>query len=653
MNKSKQRKKKITDDNVLFAKNNTHKKEKTKSANPIKKRKIIIICVTSLLVAITAISCCLHFFVFNKKINYYQYFNNFETSNVNEVSCILTFSDGTSVTKYDPVDDLYITYRVYSNSTGDGTLTLYGIASKNKEYCQPMYYKILSTSGDYAIVVKNGANTFLEEDYRVGVIRFRGEGITAPIQITDFTMKYYENSEQFAFVGDYLYCLGTKDEYSSMSNFATFYDYKTTNGLLEVFRLRYAYTADGYYQYLQDDDYLVAYMGNEAHFYNLKTDFMHNGFLENSKKGDYTPFPDFEDSLDEYESNMSVYYLGNGWYSRTSELKKTEPFNGFNVCYTDSSDILTYSRTKTDFYNVKTGKTSDNKAIFRIEGVANKYNRDQYQEYSYYLSNVEVYDDNGNWTYDLPYPDPSAMIKDGYSIVYYSYLPNIDKYKDDTEYYLGYLASTTFCIMDENLNTVYTDTAILPVAFVDDVGVQTASPLYTEVAGNVMIYDKNLNRTDLDKYVNGEYTYVTHYADKNSVISIKNAPGETEEEIIMTYGATKPDGTRILDYEYSEITPYCNGYCLAVKYNEDERIIYRVDDKANKEVINDAIVIGHNTYTFVKDGKFGLKNYAGEVLIDATAKTLDTVDVIMKDGQFVVTYVVAIIEEKCLVYEVK
>ncbi len=639
--------KKIKERDVVFEKPLKKVKQK-KEKKHVGKRKIIIASIASVLVLSTVLGCCLHFFVFNKKIDYFDYFNNFSVIAVTDVECTLTLSEGTRIHSYDAADNLFITKKEYAAASGGGTVTLYGLASVDKEYCVPAYNNILHTRGDYAIVTL--ADNGMQQNIKVGVIRFKGEGVTTPIYMNDFKISYNERNTQPQFVGDYVCFYGTKDEYDDTLSYVTFYDYTTQNTLLEAFKLRYVYSQEEqlHYNYLAHDDYVVAYTGRYAHFFNVKTDFMHGGYLENASSANYTPFPDFEDALSDYTEDMYIYYLGNGWYARTATLKKTSPFQGFNVCFYENS-LLKYARSKTDFYNVKTGITNANNSIFYIEGVANKYEADYYAEYSHYLTNSTIYDGNQNSLYDLPYADPSAMVKEGYSIVYYKYLPRVTEYTPEDTQYLSYLSSTTFCIMDENMGIVFTDTAILPPMFVEGIGVQTASPVYTDILGDSLYFNKNMEIIALDRFEQGQVTYITHYGDPNSIISIQNKR-VNNEEVSQFFGASTPDGKRILDYEYTYVTPYNGDYCYAAKTG-NEYVVYKVDKNGNKEEIKEINRLYQTSYSYKEGEKFGLKNYAGEVLIEPNATFLDVVDCVMKDGKIITSYCVVIIAGQTLVYK--
>lgn len=639
--------KRIKAKDVVFSKSLKKSKEK-KEKKHVGKRKIIIASIASVLVLSTVLGCCLHFLVFNKKINYLDYFNNFNITNVSDVECTLTLSEGVKINSYDAADDVFITKKVYAAASGNGMVTLYGLASVNREYCVPTYNNVIHIYGDYAIVTL--PSDVSQQELRVGVIKFRGEGITTPIYMTDFKLVYNESNPQPKFVGNYVCFYGTKDEYDSELSFVTFYDYKTQNTLLEAFKLRYAYSQEeqDYYDYLSHDDYVVAYTDRYAHFFNVKADFMYDGYLENSTSANYTPFPDLEDALSNYTEYLAIYYLGNGWYARTAALKKVTPFEGFNVCFYEGS-LLRYARSKTDFYNAKTGITSSINSIFYIEGVANVFEADLYAEYSNYLTNSTIYDDNNNLLYDLPYANPSAMIKDGYSIVYYKYLPRLAEYTPEDTQYTSYMSSTTFCIMDKNMEIVFTNTAILPPMFIEGVGVQTASPNFTDTIGDSLYFNKEMEVTVLDKFTQGQETYITHYGDPNSVISLQNKRID-DENITQFYGAVRPDGQRILDYEYTYVTPYNGDYCYAAK-TQDEYVVYRVDKNGNKEEIKEIIKLYQTSYSYENEGKYGLKNYNGEVLIEPEATYIDVVDCVMKDGNIITSYCVAVIGGQTLIYK--
>ena len=60
-----------------------------------------------------------------------------------------------------------------------------------------------------------------------------------------------------------------------------------------------------------------------------------------------------------------------------------------------------------------------------------------------------------------------------------------------------------------------------------------------------------------------------------------------------------------------------------------------------------------NFYAYKSGGKYGLKNYAGEVVLSAKCSVVNVIDKVMKDGRIVSSTVSAIIDDRCLVYVAK
>ena len=112
-----------------------------------------------------------------------------------------------------------------------------------------------------------------------------------------------------------------------------------------------------------------------------------------------------------------------------------------------------------------------------------------------------------------------------------------------------------------------------------------------------------MQTTVLDEFEQGQVTYITHYGDPNSVIALQNKRVDSDN-VSQLYGATRPDGQRILDYEYTYITPYNGDYCYAAT-TQDKYVIYRVDKNGSKEEIKEIIKLYQTTYSYKDGEKFG------------------------------------------------
>lgn len=600
--------------------------------------RVIVSAMAALLaVSVFSLSAC------NKKgTDWFGYFNNFSSSQVSEAYCTLNLSQKTYVSSFDPTEEVFITARNYVMS--DGTeKAIYGLASYEKEYCIPYYTKILQIYGDYAVVARPGGEGEVSSASYLDVIRYRGAENDKPYSLMNGRSILYSDSyTQMSIVGDYVVVYGSLEKVSSNPDYAVFYNYTSGNELLEAFRVRAAYDsgAASVYEYKACDGFLVAYSTDRAYFYNL-SDAPVSGYLEPVRGGEYVAFP-YLDSLSSYERELSVYYLGNGWFVRTAMIYQYSAFDGFWMKLEGETEYTSkYVKPKTDFFNVKTGKSSSVDYFF-VAGVANEYTYDYYTQQAYFLGSLHSYDeDTDSYDYNLPFANPAAMVREGYSIVYYYYKPYLEENSSDDVLYSNHTGETTFCVMDENLKRYQPEEVLMPTAYIDGVGVQTSDPYYTEITGTAYSYDRYMEKTVLATFSQGKAAYIPYYA--NAAACIVRATLKTESGGAgQFYGAVTPSGERITDFVYDELSCFVGGYAIGSKTADGEKKYYRIDEKGGEEEISDVLVVFQGTYSYRDGEKVGLKNYEGEILIPAAEGTVNVGDKTMtKDGKALQSFAVA------------
>ncbi len=589
-----------------------------------------------LFVCVLALICAVTFFGCKKKGEYEKYFNNFVSAKeITSATESLSLPEKVSIHSYDVKNDIFITKTEVVNPYGSSdneTMFLLGFASDKEIFCPPKYTGVIKIKGDYAIVTKPALGKDSSNKnvltYRIGVVKFRNNTDGDTKDLTDFSVEYKSNYDQFAFVGDYIVCPGIKSTPTSLVNFSTFYDY-SQDTLLEAFRVK----CGSDYVFSINDGILSAVTNNHAYFFELSS-LQINGYLELNEKDFYYAFP--EDTQGEYADKItvSVFYLGNGWFSRTAKIQSTEAFVGYNMIledfdtYTGESTTY-YANVRCDFYNVKT-KTATQKEWLIVESVANQYNTDYYSELVNYLQNLSNFDsENGRYNYSMPYLNPASSIKEGYSIVYYYYLPYAD---------IGnYEAEISFCLMDTKANVIRLDNLLMPPVYVDGKAVQTSDPSYQNYYGSVNIYDNNIKEKVLAPYVENTYTYIT-YSMNNSAVLAYEFNLQTKKG---AFGAIATDGRYLLPFEYEELTMFYGDYCIGVRKEGSAYLYYRVDKSGNKVLLNDVVNIREGVYVFQSDGKLGLKNYAGNVLLEAKYDNLDVLETIMERGSYLFSRVAA------------
>lgn len=559
------------------------------------------------------------------------YFNDFQSRfQFNFAEAGVSFSENVSVYSYDVENDVFVTFmRVINVYDESEYLFLFGLSSADEEYVVPQYTSVISINGDYAVVAKPAAgtdssgNTVLKPT--VGVIKFRGDNVG---ELTDFNVPYESSYNQFAFVGDYIVCPGLKEMPLSSFNFSTFYDY-SRGRMLEVFRVRCG-TDYIFYNY---DKYLVAQGGDHAFFYETDS-VLPDGYLSLDERGAYLAYPEDEEGEYTEAITVNIYYLGNGWFSRTARLESTAAFEGYNILY-EKADAntgetqLVYANIRCDFYDAKS-RSSTEKDWLIVDAVANEYTEDYYAQMASYLNNLATFDEStGRYEYSLPYLDASKLIKKGYSIVYYYYFPYVESG--------SYQSEITFCIMDTQAKVISLEDMLMPTAFVDGVGVETSDPMYEEYYGSIYCYDKALNKKNLASNEGGVKTYSTYLYHERGIVS-----GEISyQNSTVYYGIVDKEGRQIIPFIYDELSPFYGGYAIGSRTVNGTVKTYRIGTDGTETLISDAVNIRQGVYVFQKEGKLGLKNYGGNIIMEAEYDELEVFEVFMKDGIFQTDYVVA------------
>ncbi len=633
------------------------KKERRPRKKLTKKVKVILLSCIAAVLCLTVVGLCLWFFVFKKEAVYQREYHSVES--FTKAERLLTLAPGLSVTEYDVAADVFVVESTHREEASQKTVTLYGFIDKEGNYISPRFNSVISIKGDYAIVTQTTAADYLTGKLYVGLVKFRGEGVDGtPLYVTDFSISYTStNPEQFYFCGEYLCVMGDLDVPSSQASYCSFYEYKEYNQPLFCFRVRYGYDAEtGYnYTYMQYDRYLVAKGVNKAFFFDIDRDYV-QGYLELSDACGYTsPY-----AKSEYTTDLSVLYMGNGWFVRYAAQTSTAPFEHYKFCY-QSIDIsgsatLVFARTVTDFFNVKTGITKNIPQVFAILEVANKYTRDDF------AATANSYNNNVAAPDDYPCMNPADMMEDGYSILYYFYQPYIERTDFsglqtllsseaaktyDSETLLGILQAQgkeTFCILDKNMNVIDPET-MLPVVTVDGTGFETADPYFDINFGDGYFFTEKGKKTVFYADAATQYAVVGAKGKTVTVASldVETAKKEDGDDTGIRYGAATTDGKIIVDCVYNRLSAFYGGYAIGAKIVGQNALYYQIDEMGNETQLLDVHMVRDGVYVYGgEEDKYGLKNYAGEVLLEATYDSIALSDNYMVNGVYQISYVITV-----------
>jgi hypothetical protein len=576
-----------------------------------------------------------------------NYFNEFPSAKpFARAEQTLALRSGVYVASYDIRSDVIITrqnlfdeYKKhlpdYDPDADDITdeIYLFGFASRTQELVPPTYSNIVAIQGDYAIVVKpyfpQGVDTTFDDiEYKIGVVKFRGENAG---DRTDFKADY-AGAEfwQMRFVGDYIAVLNTKDQVKLDATTVTFYDYKSTHKLLEVFRVR----ADISYNFSIFDDNFVSYASNKAEFYKLNI-VDGQGYL--ALTDTYKPFP--EDADGELSTMMTtmVSYLGNNWFLRQGYIEaspddlKPADLAGIQgkLILVDRFDSQTgetttkYLLMRSDRYNAESKLMLSNDKLVP-DMVANKYNESSTRDIADYLNNQMEMGADNRFAYYPPSMPVGALPKDGMSIVYYYYFP----YDNQPERYV-----VSFLMMDANGNMFQPkENIFMPLLMVDGKAVQIADPDYEIAPGNALIIDKNNKVSVFKEYSYGEYGYV-NIAYNNGILIVAeyNLRSSSDE---MYYGAFNSEGRQITHFKYLELSLFYGDYAIGMNKVNNAYRYYRIDKNGEETILDDVLAVRNGVYITKSDGKVGLKAYDGTVLLPNEYETIDVLETFLVDGLF-------------------
>ncbi|MFW5780332.1 MAG: hypothetical protein ACOCWI_02645 [Bacillota bacterium] len=593
------------------------------------------------------------------------YFNTFSSAEeFTEIELKQEMRQGVKVASYDIRSDVYVTAQDYHRQSYEslpdefkdeisGEFNLFGFSSQTEEFIPPSYLTIVAIKGDYAIVVEPRVDGETVVPH-IGVVKFRGENAG---NRTDFDTPYTGLVSQIRFVGDdYIAVMNDISDIKAESNTITFYDYKTSHKLLEVFKVR----ADSTYSFMKADNNLVAMTNEKADFYKVNT-LDENGYLIATDT--YRPFPeDTEEDLTDIMTTM-VSYLGNNWFLRqgyiqieeeessSEERDFIEEYMDGKFILIDSFDELTgmplshYLLMRSDRYNSQTKINRSNDKLVP-DMVANKYNEDSTRDIADYLNNSLEEGIDGKIAYYPPSMPVGALPKDGMSIVYYYYFP----YENQPERYV-----VSFVMMDDNANIYHPQENIfMPPLFVDGAGVQISDPDYEMGLGDVQIIDENNKIQTLKEYNQGNYGYQNIAYNNGALIAAEYSLREDSTD--MYYAAfEKESGRQITHFKFLELSIFVGDYAIGMyKVNDDYRYC-RIDKTKkfgqNETLLNDVYAVRNGVYVTTDGEKVGLKTFAGEELLPNEYDNIDVIETFLQDGKFVKSTVTATKDNKGYIFE--
>jgi len=600
------------------------------------KKTLIIFC------ALTMLCCMLSGCNKAEGTDYSVYFNNFGSApGIAQVTEGLDLGEDIFVSSYDKTAAVYITQKqivIEGDDDEDDTVyNLFGFATGDEIIFDPKYANVIDVRYNFAIVAKRvaeGASTRTT----IGMVKLRGDYVGREY---GFSYEYTGVSTQYSFLNDtYMVMLGDKTYTSTTSSFATVYDYTSANGLLEVGRIGNTTYATTFALY---DNYIAAVgMSIVRYYFFDKIDG--TGYFELSNNGKYIPFKEEDGFTDITLVTTSVFYIANGWFIETGIYRSTTEFTGYEQIQTDD-DTTYYFVNKSTRYNVRSGKrfTTD-----RVKLVANRYSL----EYTESLANTLNYD-VGIFTEDKmplyyqPVMPVSALVKDGYSLVYYDFY----FYDEEDNAQWG----QTFSIYDQNAEVTNLKDFVMPLLVIDGLGLQNSDPVF-----GISVRDFGYNKLDGSDVIllalESTLWYDPVILNDGMLVGYCANLASGEESNMM--GAASTDGSSIIPFAFVELTTFVGGYATGSKIqmdtdgNFEKRVFYRVSKSGVLTELENVYSLRNGVYITKENDKYGLMSNDGTRLLDAQYDSLSVIDNFLTDGVYFVSHVVGIKDGHGMIFDV-
>lgn len=575
-----------------------------------------------------------------KEDGYDAYFNNFASNKgIARVTESLILDKDIYVSSYDQKADLYITSKKVKVSDSK-SIEVFGFATENSVIIEPEYYiKVLDVRYNYAIVVAQRAvNTTVYNT--IGVVCIRGEKVGKEY---GFSYEYNSSVSQYTFLDDqYLIMFGDKKYKGDTFEYATVYDYTSANGLLEVGRLTNTTVATIFSLY---DNYIVA-VGKSVVRYYFFDKIDKDGYFVISEKGTYTPFREEDGFEDLSLVTTSVYYIGNGWFVETGMYTSSKQFTGYEQTKSGANNATYYYVNRSTRYNIKAGKRY---ATDRVTLVANKYSSNYIKSmvnslnYEVTLSN---YDNLPN--YFQPILPVSEFIKDGYSLVYYDF--DYYDYKDELDW------GQSFSVYDSNADIINLKEIIMPLLFVDGIGLQNSDPVY-----NIVARDFGYNRMDGSfvalKIMQSLRTYDPVVVNDGMIIGYQADFSIDPTNPTSMMGAVSADGKYEVSFDFADLTMFVDGYAtgskIVVTETKTYRDFYRISKSGVITKIENVYCLYNGVYVTKEDTKYGLFANDGKRLLDADYTGISVIENYLVDGVYFVSKVVGSRDNRGVIFKVE
>lgn len=578
-------------------------------------------------------------------IGYDSYFNNFtSTPPYTKAEKTLDLSD------YEQFEDRDVYFSSYSSEEGiyiisedytfDGDkYTINGFTTDTEVLIEPRYMSVIDINGDYAIVTKMVAEG-VKLSLRVGLVKIRGEHKGKEY---GFSYQYGPAIAQYSFLNEkYMVVLGDKtmtDTSPGKVNsytYATVYDYTSSGGaaLLEVGRLKNVSNAS---QFQLRDNNLLAIGNNVIRIHRFDNIGADGFFIVDNT---YVPFDTAATGFLSANIECTSYYLGNNWFVFTGIYASTTSYDTYEIAKTEDG-VTTYLTIRSVRYNTVKGKAYDTD---RVALVANSYNEKFIRGITDAANSIaEYYEDSTGVKgyYFQPVLPLSSSVKKGYSLVYYYYYYYVDGERN---------WAVTFCIYDEYGNRTDIHEIMMPLVFVDGIGLQNSDPNFSMFIREVAYFGFDKSEKVLQE-VSDKVGYDPAIAHNGMIISYSLDVGTG----VSSMGAYDRDGNLAVPFRYYELTPFFGDYATgSIVYGSGDdavRKFYRISKTGAETEIEDVYALKNGVYVTLAGEKYGLRSNEGAVLLPTEYDSVSVIDTYLYKGKFVKAAVLAVKDGKGVIYK--
>ena len=592
--------------------------------------KPIKITLIAVLVLVLSASGVIIYFNYKEKdvelSEYEKIYKNYSSSTgYSEAEELLRVGDGIKIVRYSIEGKAFVTEQTIDF---EGTkITRYGLAGLDGAYVEPRYTGVLELRENYAIVVKP-VIVLGKTEYRVGLIRFDENGVHE----FEFNHTHHDQLMTVSFQGDYIAMFAGKDNINpTTATFTAFYDYKSADVLLEVFRVQ----AESTFRYHLVENHLIVIDLNKMHF--LNTNIINSeGYLE--IQDTFMPFPE-----DQYIPNyvsFSVHYLGNDWFLRKAIYYQNEPYQGFQYIIPGQTELDTrFIKHANDRFNART-KNSYQSSILFADSVANKYSDLAFSTLAL-QANLEEIVLSDYILYADPVVPSSRLTNSEYSVVYNYFFPETN------------IPAVSYIILDDRANLIRQENMFMPTLFIDGIGVENNSPNFMNLIGDAKYHTLDGEVVIYGEHKKNIYSYENTFAHNGMIVTYRY--DTSSSDVISKVGAYDVNKKALgVPYIYDFLSHFFNGYAIGGIIDSSNKLThYRVEKDGKSEEISNVYSVKHGVYITKVNHKYGLYANDGTQLIDSKCDDILLYQLFLTDNALITSIIITIEGDDSVIYLLK